>query len=125
MVAKVQADKPDIVIFQAGGNDLQDNISTISLAQNIIGAGKKFSTSGATIAISSILPRANLQLNMKRWEVNILLRGLCVENNFHFIDNSKITVNKHILEKDGVHFNAAGTFLFSANLVGCLNNLSV
>ena len=125
MEAKVQTEKPDLVVFQAGGNDLQDNISPIALAHNIIGAGKQFRKSGATVAISSVLPRAKMELNSKRWEVNILLQGLCAANNLRFIDNSKITVSNHILRKDGVHLNEAGTFLFSANLVNCLNSLSV
>ena len=123
MEAKVQTEKPDIVVFQAGGNDLQDDSSPIALAHCIIGAGKQFRKSGATVAISSVLPRAKIELNSKRWEV--LLQGFCASNNFHFIDNSKITVSNHILRKDGVHLNEAGTFLFSANLVNCLNSLSV
>ena len=124
MNSKVAIGKPDIIVFQAGGNDLQDDISPIALAHRIIGAGKQWSQSGATVAISSVLPRADIQLNAKRWEVNLLLQGLCAANNFHFIDNSKITVKKHIL-KDGVHLNADGTFLFSDNLVSCLNLLSI
>ena len=124
MNQKVSLEKPDIIIFQAGGNDLQQDISPIALAQNIIGAGKQWSKSGATIAISSILPRADIHLNTKRWEVNILLRGLCAINNFYFIENSTITVSKHIL-KDGVHLNSLGTFLFSSNLVSCLNLVSI
>ena len=69
------------------------------------------------------LPRADFHLNIKRWEVNVFLRGLCVENNFTFVDNSNITVREHLL-KDGVHFNEAGTKLFAANMVKCLNGLS-
>ena len=116
-------EKPDVVVFQAGGNDLRDlTMSPMALAQAIIGAGKMGKKSGAVVAISSILPREEFHQNLKRWETNILLRGLCVSNGLHFIDNANIVANKHLL-KDGVHLNEMGTKLFSDNILNALDSL--
>ena len=117
------------MLFQAGGNDLhtltlsENPISSIALAQEIIGAGKMCSKHSGKVIISSILPRADFHLNIKRWEVNVFLQGLCVKNNFTFLDHSNINVREHLL-KDGVHLNEAGTKLFASNMVNCLNKLS-
>ena len=79
-IAEVQVKKvkPDVLLFQAGGNDLQDlvkldnPISPLNLAQEIISTGKLYSKYGAAIFISSVLPRVHFHQNLKRWEVNIL-----------------------------------------------------
>ena len=117
-------EKPDIIVFQAGGNDLRDDISPLALAHAIVGAGKMGVKSGAAVAISSILPREEFHQNLKRWETNILLRGLCKSNNLHFIENNNIIGSKHLL-KDGVHLNKTGTELFSGNILNALDELSL
>ena len=122
MEKKMEKMKPDIVVIQAGGNDLQRSISPLALANEIVGAGKLAVRLGATVAVCSILPRASFHLNLKRWETNILLRGLCQSNNLTFIDNKEIVVGKHLL-KDGVHLNTAGTQILSSNIIKCLDEL--
>ena len=117
-------EKPDIVVFQAGGNNLRDDISPLALAHAIVGAGKMGVKSGAAVAISSILPREEFHQNLKRWETNILLRGLCKSNNLHFIENDNIVGCKHLLE-DGVHLNKTGTELFSHNILNALDEISL
>ena len=97
-------------------------ISPIAFANNIISAGKLCATSGATVGISSIFPRADFHLQIKRAEVNLLLRALCEVNNFHFIDQSNIVLSDHILN-DGVHLNKTGTNLFSGNIIDFLNKM--
>ena len=119
---KMKEVKPDAVVFQAGGNDLWTSKSPLALANEIVGAGKMAVEFGAKVAISSILPRSDFHLNLKRWETNILLGGLCQSNNITFIDNKEIVVQKHLL-KDGVHLNKSGTKLFSSNIINCLNKL--
>ena len=120
---KLEKEKVDVFILQAGGNDLHDANSALALANDIIGAGKIAAEYCSEVAISSILPRADFHLNLARWETNILLRGLCSSNNFTFIEHD-ITVKKHLL-KDGVHLNQTGTDLFSENLFDCLHDLSI
>ncbi len=127
--AKIEKVKPDIVVFQAGGNDISnitrlvDPITPIGLANSIIEVGKLCAKSGAVVAISSILPRQDFHHQVYRAEVNILLRGLCKLHNFIFIENSNLILSKHILA-DGVHFNKDGTNLFSNNLIDFLNEMS-
>ena len=120
---KLEKERADVFILQAGGNDLHDATSPLALANDIIGAGKIAAEYCSEVAISSILPRADFHLNLARWETNILLRGLCSSNNFTFIEHD-ITVKKHLL-KDGVHLNQTGTDLFSENLFDCLHDLSI
>ncbi len=126
MHQKMEKEQPDIVIFQAGGNDLSSTtrtsnpVSSIALANGIMAAGRACAKPGVTIGISSILPRADFHLQLKRQEINTLLQGMCVKNNFAFIDNSNIVLSEHILE-DGVHLNNVGTELFSSNLLKFLN----
>ena len=119
---KITEVEPDAVVFQAGGNDLWTSKSPLTLANDIVGAGKMAVKFGAKVAISSILPRSDFHLNLKRWETNILISGLCLSNNITFIDNKEIIVQKHLL-KDGVHLNKSGTQLFSSNIINCLNKM--
>ena len=125
---KVEEVKPDVVVLQAGGNDLQSLsrqgkpvLTPIHIAQEIIGTGKLCAKFGATVAISAILPRVGYHQHV--WEANIFLRGLCAVNDFTFIDHSGIVENTHLL-KDGVHLNSAGTKMFADNILSCLNILS-
>ena len=125
---KVEEVKPDVLVFQAGGNDLlrlsrqvKPVLTPIHIAQEIVGTAKLCAKFGATVAISAILPRVGFHQHV--WEINIFLRGLCAVNDFVFIDHSSIVENKHLL-KDGVHLNSAGTKLFADNILNCLNMLS-
>ena len=127
--SKLEEEKCDIVIFQGGGNDLSSTMKAVkptsltNIANHIIGAGHIVARTGAKVAISSVLPRRDFHLQLKRKELNDILRGLCALHNFVFIENSNIVLSKHILP-DGVHLNEAGTSLFSQNLLNCLNDVS-
>ena len=45
---------------------------------------------------------------------------MCVANNFCFLENSNITLSKHIAY-DGVHLNFDGTKVLANNILNCLN----
>ena len=68
--------------------------------------------------ISGLVPRRD-KLNDKGNLVNDDLKSLCAENNFHFIDNSNISVNTH-LNNSGLHLNAHGTFILGSNFVNAI-----
>ena len=127
--SKLREEKSDIVVVQAGGNDLssttrKDNpVHVRTIANDIIQAGRICAESGAKVCISSVLPRSDFFLQLKRQELNGILRGMCAWNGFNFVENNNIILSKHILP-DGVHLNQSGTELFSNNLIDCLNNVS-
>ena len=115
------------VVLVAGGNDLPsyrralpDDIITI--AHNLINGGltarNKYGV--LNVVISSVLPRSSIWFQGNRRHLNNLLRELCVEHNFIFIENDNIILRHH-LHHDGVHLNAMGSKLLSANLLAVLD----
>ena len=72
------------------------------------------------VGISSILPRVFCTFQRNRHILNGLLRDLCDEHDFNFIDNDNILLQEHI-DKDGIHLNGEGTDIFARNLVEYLN----
>ena len=81
------------------------------------------------IIVCNVLPRESFYLQLRRKELNDLLRSLCSLQNVHFLDNDRhadkdrnIVLSKHI--DDGVHLNSAGDDLLRRNIVDVLNSLS-
>ena len=60
-------------------------------------------------------------MQLRRKELNDILKEKCQYNNFIFIENNNIILKDHIC-KDGVHLNTRGSDLFSRNLSYYLNN---
>ena len=114
-------DSPDVVLIQAGGNDLRTKDTPIEIAQSIIEAGIECKNLGAMkVLISSVLPRSDFHLQLKRHAVNQLLQGLCEIHNFIFISNDFLKLSKHICY-DGVHWNEMGTVLLQNTFMQFLN----
>ena len=59
------------------------------------------------IAISSVFPRTDLELQKRVDKTNNYLKDLCGFYGFSFIDNSDITVN--YLHHGEIHLNKAGS----------------
>ena len=117
-------EQPDIVIIQAGGNDLANNASNLlDIANNIMEIGQICKRYGASkICISSVLPREDFHYQLRRKDLNELLKNLCVVHDYAFMENSNIILSKHICG-DGVHLDVRGSSVFSANLLESLNFL--
>ena len=112
---------PDTVVVAAGGNDLSPGKSTLEIANKIIDCGVMSKMHGARkVVISSVMPRSNFHYQLGRHQLNGLLRKLCIANNFCFLENSNITLSKHIAN-DGVHLNFDGTKVLANNILNCLN----
>ena len=118
-------EQPNIVIIQAGGNDLANNASNLlDIANNIMEIGQICKRYGASkICISSVLPREDFHYQLRRKDLNELLKNLCVVHDYVFMENSNIILSKHICG-DGVHLDGGGSSVFSANLLESLNFLS-
>ena len=120
--------RPESVILLAGGNDLWECARRINptpvreIADHIIEAGKTCKRYNVeNIYISSVLPRSSFYLQLKRKELNTILRDLCEENDFIFIDNKNIILSEHI-SNDGVHLNNVGSDLLANNFLHHLNS---
>ena len=121
VTAHLPEDKPDDVIIQCGGNDLPTKASVREIANEIIETGIVCRTMGVhRVMISSILPRGDFHLQLKRQELNQLLESLCEINKFIFIKNKTMVLSRH-LDHDGVHLNDEGTKLLQETFVRCLN----
>ena len=120
-------ENPDSVIILRGGNDLPTSrnnpVPVAEIAQHIINTGIECRQYGAKhIGICSVLPRQASYMQVRRKDLNNLLRDMCIIINFNFIDNSDIILSKHILS-DGVHLNVNGTALLADNLINYINGL--
>ena len=112
----------DSAIVHIGGNDLQDLYypeSFQKLAKEVIETGLICREKGAgTVFIAGI--------TVRKWDytwercrlLNRLLRDLCQQNQFVFIDNSNINYVDHL--SDGVHLNDVGTKILANNYLGCM-----
>ena len=72
------------------------------------------------VFISSIICRNRKFLNDKVKKVNFLLRLLCNEHDFKFIDNSNI--NESDLCEDGLHLVECGKVKLANNYINSLNS---
>ena len=110
------------MLIQAGGNDLTTKATASDIANSIIEAGIVCKNMGATkVLISSVLPRMDFHLQLKRHDVNKLLQGLCEIHNFVFIPNDFMKLSKHI-STDGTHLNDLGTVLLQNTFTQYLNS---
>ena len=94
-------------------------INLNDLGQKIIDIGLKCKSYGVrNIAISSILVRKSIRLNLIS-KVNNILKVLCATNGFNFICNDKI--GKEIVWKDGLHLTDDGTAMLADNFTKYLS----
>ena len=119
--AHLPGEKPDVVLIQAGGNDLPTKSTVLQIANDIIEAGIVCKEMGASkVLISSVLPRRDFHLQLKRHELNNVLKSLCEFNNFTFIPNKKMVLSQHISDDD-VHLSELGTELLQETFTCYLN----
>ena len=116
MVPHLEDEHPTSVIFVAGGNDLPNkDIPTNEIkkvADCLVEGGKLCKTQYGVkeVYISSIMPRSHSDFQGNRHRLNVLLKELCWENNFTFIDNDNIVLRPHV-HYDGVHLNEEGSLI--------------
>ena len=116
----LEEEHPDIVIVQAGGNDLaeRDRASITSIANDLMEIGIKARNSGAENVFIGSVPIRREQFNTEDlYELNHAIWTLCCQHGFVFVDNSKIGLS-HLY--DGVHLNNAGTTILASNYLEAL-----
>ena len=127
MLPHLDEEQPSSVVFVAGGNDLPNrdisNEEIKKVASKLVEGGLLCrDVHGVNqVYISSIMPRSNSVFQGNRHRLNNILRDMCKESNFIFIDNSNIVLSKHG-HQDGVHLNVEGSELLRENLLNVLNS---
>ena len=118
------SEEPDSVLIHAGTNDLwgrnKRRVTSERIARDIINIGVKCKTKGVkTIFISSILMTTVDESNKISFEVNSLLKLMCVDHNFIYIENDFL--GKDDLD-DEVHLSWDGRRKLVDNYIEFLNN---
>ena len=126
MIPHLEDEQPSSVVFVAGGNDIPnkdipfDEVKKI--ANHLIEGGLicRGEHGVDEIYISSIMPRSHSAFQGNRHSLNNMLREMCKQYNFTFIDNGNIILSTHG-HQDGVHLNHEGSELLRTNLLDVLN----
>ena len=120
----------DDVIIHVGTNDIsprenQPHLTDNEIANQTISIGnmcRNFDTKN--IYISGIIPRLDPKVDQRRMVVNNLLKKMCQQNKFIYIDNSNIPRHK-VLYHDRVHLSDQGIPLFANNIIKSLNRTPI
>ena len=130
----LQEELPDVAIIQCRGNDIPLNQRTsttmLEIANHIMDMVQECKDHGVErVVVSNVLPREQAVYQLRRKELNDILRSICELQNVFFLDNDRhvdmerrIVLSKHI-DYDGVHFNAAGSEMFRDNIAEILNSI--
>ena len=119
-------EQPDSLVIHIGSNDVvRRNLDTLDveqLAQGIIEVGKRCFAHGVkNVMISSIFTKRNRVLTAEIRKVNDILRDLCRTNHLIFIDNDDVRSDH--LDRDGVHLDSNGSYIFGSNIVNACSKL--
>ena len=117
---------PQVVLLQCGGNDLptpkQNPKPVEDIAKEIIETAKICENHGVDqIFIGSVITRKQGYVDRRRRELNTVLKGMCYEFGFVYVDNDNIE-HKH-LSNDGVHLSNEGSDILELNYLHTLNNI--
>ena len=118
---------PHTVVLVAGGNDIPRRRATPKelkdIAELLIEGGQlcRDSYGVSKIVISSILPRTFGEFQGNKHMLNSMLKDLCLENDFTFVDNSDSIILRDHIGRDGIHLNSTGARMFTRNIVSHLN----
>ena len=121
-------DTPDVIIIHGGCNDIlsrgkAEELLPNEIALGLISIANLCREKGVNeVFISSIICRKSRNLNDKVCMANEILKRLCEEHKFIFIDNGRI--NEKHLWKDGMHLLESGKIILANNFIDSINNLS-
>ena len=114
------------MVVQCGGNDLptprNNPVPVEQIAEHIIECGDICRNHGVRdVLIGGVPTRAKNYLQERCVELNVVLKRMCEERNYTFIDNSNI--NSSHLHNDGVHLSNEGSELLLSNYLFYLNSI--
>ena len=115
----LKKDKPDIVILDAGTNNMKTD-KPITTAEDLISLSKVCKTHEVgKVYISGITPRHGYKTKID--VLDNILEGKQVNYHYSFIKNDNIVPNEH-LWWDKIHLNDAGLEKLANNFIYVLNN---
>jgi hypothetical protein len=116
-------ENPELVILHCGTNDLKKEQDPERVAQNIIALASHISKSNLNkpVFVSSLTCRYDeIKLSKKVYIVNSILKVLCQESNFGYVDNSNI--KKEHLNLSNLHLNQSGTSILEKIFKNVISN---
>ena len=113
--------KPRCFVLHTGANDFRDEEDDNEIAKTIFGLAKTLKADENTVYVSGIIKRDDDKMNARISNVNKVLKELCGEADFPFIDNSNIEVGHH-LNRSGLHLNRFGDAKLAFNIISALRN---
>ena len=113
--------KPRCFVLHIGANDFRDEEDDNEIAKTIFGLAKTLKADENTVYVSGIIKRDDDKMNARISNVNKVLKELCGEADFPFIDNSNIEVGHH-LNRSGLHLNRFGDAKLAFNIISALRN---
>ena len=120
MDTHLQEEQPDVVLVQAGGNDLAaySNKPISLIASDVMEIATKASNWAVKHVFVGVVTVREKQFTKERLnELNRVLESLCKARGFVFINNNEITVD-HL--SDGVHLTKDGTRILANNYLDAL-----
>ena len=115
---------PDRIVLQEGCNDINNKNSTLDKTANEIGdmviLCRGYGVNG--IFISPMICRRNASIKEKVKRINFLLKLICEENEYLFIDNSNIETRdlckdgNHLLESEKTSGKLPQNFIYFLNI---------
>ena len=117
IVSSLIEETPDRIILHGGCNDVNNkNSAPEKIANEIADMAILCRDYGVNdVFISAMICRRGKFLNGKVKRVNFLLKQICEENGYFFIDNSNIEFRD--LWKDGIHLLESGKTKLAENLI--------
>lgn len=108
--------EPNKIILHIGTNDINYQTAQ-TVAEGVLNLGIQITQDSPTtdIVISGILPRTDKpNLMSKVNQANRLIKALCIENNWAFLDHESF--NSTCLNSRGLHLNRKGTSILARNI---------
>ena len=108
----------DLIVLHVGTNDLRNEKTADNIASDIMKLTLDMKTDLNDVMVSSLTSRAD-DLNAKGREVNSILKSECGRYDIYFIDNTNISIDKH-LNGSGLHLNYKGTVTLANNFLNSI-----
>ena len=108
----------DLIVLHVGTNDLRNEKTADNIASDIMKLILDMKTDLNDVMVSSLTSRAD-DLNAKGREVNSILKSECGRYDIYFIDNTNISIDKH-LNGSGLHLNYKGTVTLANNFLNSI-----
>ena len=110
---------PDLFILHGGSNELRSVKTPEEISDEVVKLALELKTDKNEVMVSGLVGRSD-EHNEKGMKVNDFLKIKCSKYNLCFINNSNISVNKH-LNGSGLHLNQTGTNALAKNFLRVIN----